>query len=118
MSIGATKLAFLFLYLRVFPSQKLRKLIQIFVGVGALATVIFTVTVTVNCLPVTYIWTKWDGQHEGKCINLNVFVWAHAVIDIIFDCIIFALPIPELLKLKMSLKKRIMIIAMFSVGTL
>lgn len=116
MSIGCTKLAFLFLYLRVFPRQKLRKAIQVLIGLITLSTVIFTVIVTVNCLPVTYIWTHWDGLHKGKCINLNAFVWAHAIIDIVLDCLIFAIPIPELIKLKMSLKKRIMIVAMFSVG--
>ncbi|KAJ4358363.1 uncharacterized protein N0V89_002945 [Didymosphaeria variabile] len=116
VAIGCTKLAFLFLYLRVFPRQKLRKAVQVLIGLGALSTLIFTVIVTVNCLPISYIWTSWDGLHNGKCINLNAFVWAHAIIDIVFDCIIFAIPIPELIKLKMSLKKRIMIVAMFSVG--
>jgi hypothetical protein len=110
VSIGCTKLAFLFLYLRVFPRQKLRKVVHVLIGLGTLSIV------TVNCLPITYIWTSWDGLHKGKCINLNAFVWAHAILDIVFDCIIFALPIPELIKLKMSLKKRIMIVAMFSVG--
>ncbi|KAJ4292717.1 hypothetical protein N0V90_009380 [Kalmusia sp. IMI 367209] len=116
VSIGCTKLAFLFLYLRVFPRQKLRKAVHVLIGMGALSILIFTIIVTVNCIPVTYIWTSWDGEHSGKCINLNAFVWAHAIIDIVFDCVIFALPIPELIKLKMSLKKRIMIVAMFSVG--
>lgn len=114
--MGCIKLAFLFLYLRVFPRQKLRKTVYSLIGIGTLSVFIFTIICTVNCLPVTYIWTSWDGQHEGKCINLNSFVWAHAVLDIVFDCVIFALPIPELIKLKMSLKKRIMIVAMFSVG--
>ena len=118
VAIGCTKLAFLFFYLRVFPRQKLRRVIHVLVGVAALDTIIFTVIITVNCLPVTYIWTAWDGMHQGSCINLNAFVWAHAGIDIVFDCIIFAVPIPELIKLNMSMKKRIMIIAMFSVGGL
>ncbi|KAL5416318.1 hypothetical protein PMIN03_002122 [Paraphaeosphaeria minitans] len=119
VSIGCTKLGFLFLYLRVFPHQKLGKVVHVLIGLGAaLNLLIFSVIVTVNCLPITYIWTSWDGLHKGKCINLNAFVWAHAIIDIVFDCIIFALPIPERIKLKMSLKKRIMIVAMFSVGGL
>ncbi|KAF1971667.1 hypothetical protein BU23DRAFT_646183 [Bimuria novae-zelandiae CBS 107.79] len=116
VSIGCTKLAFLFLYLRVFPRQKLRKTVHVLIGVIMLSIAVFTLIVTVNCLPVTYIWTSWDGLHKGKCINLNAFVWAHAVIDIILDCVIFAIPIPELIKLKMSVKKRVMIVAMFSVG--
>lgn len=115
-SIGCTKLAFLFLYLRVFPHQKFRRIITVFIGLNLISVVTFTVIVTVNCLPVTYIWTSWDGLHSGKCINLNAFVWAHAIIDIVFDCMIFGLPIPELIKLKMSVKKRVMIVAMFSVG--
>lgn len=118
VSIGATKLAFLFLYLRVFPRQKLRRTVYVLIGMTALSVVIFTLIITVNCLPITYIWTSWDGEHSGKCIHLNAFVWAHAIIDIVLDCIIFALPIPELVKLKLSVKKRILIVAMFSVGGL
>ncbi|CAI6332381.1 unnamed protein product [Periconia digitata] len=116
LAIGFTKLSFLFMYLRVFPKQKLRKVIYGFMGLIGLHTLIFTVIISVNCLPVTYIWESWDGEHTGKCINLNVFVWSHAIIDIVFDVTIFALPIPELIRLNMSLKKRIMIVAMFSVG--
>ncbi|KAF1948860.1 hypothetical protein CC80DRAFT_485537 [Byssothecium circinans] len=116
LSIGFTKLSFLAMYLRVFPRQNLRKTIYVAIVLCALTALIFTVIVTVNCLPVTYIWTSWDGAHRGKCINLNSFVWSHAAIDIVFDCAIFALPIPELIKLNMSLRKRIMIVAMFSVG--
>ncbi|PVI04707.1 hypothetical protein DM02DRAFT_555946 [Periconia macrospinosa] len=115
-AVGLTKLSFLFMYLRVFPRQKLRKLIYVALAIGMLETLIFTVTVCVNCLPVTYIWESWDGQHSGKCIDLNAFVWSHAIIDIVFDIFIFAIPIPELIKLNMSLRKRIMIVAMFSVG--
>ena len=116
VSIGCTKLAFLFLYLRVFPRQNLRKGVYAMIGIVGVSIVVFTVIVTINCLPVTYTWTSWDGQHKGKCIDLNAFVWAHAIIDIVFDCAIFGLPIPELMKLNMSVKKRVMVVAMFSVG--
>jgi hypothetical protein len=86
--------------------------------VSAAYGIAFTLTCVFNCTPVTYIWESWDGEHTGKCINFHVFAWAHAGINIALDVIIIGVPIPELLRLSMSGRKKIQVVLMFSVGAL
>jgi hypothetical protein len=78
----------------------------------------FTIVCIFSCTSVTYIWESWDGEHKGKCINFHIFAWAHAGINFALDLVIIGVPIPELLWLSMSMKKKIQIILMFSVGAL
>jgi hypothetical protein len=118
MAIALTKMSFLCFCLRIFPRKELRKLIYTLMAITAAYGTAFTITGLFNCTPVSYIWTSWDGEHTGKCINFHVFAWAHAAINIVLDLVILAVPIPELLRLSLSMKKKIYIIMMFSIGTL
>lgn len=70
------------------------------------------------CHPVSYFWQGWDGEHKGGCIDANSFIYAGSGINISIDISIILLPLPELFKLQLSQKKKVAIMAMFSVGGL
>ncbi|KAF2851925.1 hypothetical protein T440DRAFT_447354 [Plenodomus tracheiphilus IPT5] len=116
MAIAFTKLSFLLFLLRIFPRQALRRTVHVLIGISAAYGVAFTVTCLFNCTPISYIWESWDGEHKGKCVNLHLFAWIHAGINIVLDGAILAVPIPELLRLSLSTKKKVYIIMMFSIG--
>lgn len=116
--IGFTKAAILLLYLRVFTAPQVRTIIIVTIVVTAAYILAFTLTVVFHCTPVSFGWNGWSGEFRGRCINFNAFAWAHAIINIIFDIFIIALPIPELLKLHLSRRKLTHLILMFSVGFL
>jgi len=111
-------MSFLCFCLRIFPRQGFRRLAYFLLATSLAYGIAFTVTCLFNCTPVSYIWTSWDGEHSGTCINFHVFAWAHAGVNIILDVTILAIPIPELLRLSMSMRKKLYIITMFSIGTL
>lgn len=116
MALAFTKLSLLFFLLRIFPDQRFRQMVYILIGVSAAYGIAFTITCLFNCTPISYIWENWDGEHSGKCLDLHVFAWAHAGINIVLDVIILAIPIPQLLRLSLSTKKKMYIIIMFSIG--
>lgn len=118
MAVALTKLSFLSFCLGIFPRKELRTKVYVLVAVSLAHGVAFTLVCLFNCTPVSYIWENWDGEHTGKCINFHIFAWAHAAINITLDITIIALPIPELMDLSMSTKKKVQIIMMFSVGAL
>jgi hypothetical protein len=118
LTVALVKLSFLCFCLRIFPRREFRRIIHILMGVVALYGIAFTLVTVFNCTPVSYIWTNWDGEHTGKCINFNMFAWAHAAINILLDMILVGVPIPELLALSLSTKKKVFIIMMFSMGAL
>ena len=116
--VGFTKAAILLLYWRVFPTPGFRKIIIYSLFVAGAFIISFSMAVTFHCTPISYTWTGWTGETQGTCVNFNAFAWAHAIINIIFDIYVIALPIPELLKLHVSRRRLVHLILMFSVGFL
>jgi hypothetical protein len=71
-----------------------------------------------QCLPIRIAWERWDGEHHGKCISLNLEGWVSAVINIVLDLVVLCLPLRELSKLAMSRRKKAGIMLMFVGGGL
>lgn len=65
-------------------------------GLIALFTIVFSVTLLTYCQPFSYTWTRWDGRYSGKCINMTAQTFVCASMNIVLDVTIFLLPIPQL----------------------
>ncbi|KAK6220847.1 hypothetical protein LQW54_001766 [Pestalotiopsis sp. IQ-011] len=111
-----TKVSILLLYLRIFPDRQFRKHIFILMGIMALFCVAFVVTLLTYCLPFDYTWERWDNEKTGKCIDMNAQTYTCAALNIFLDLVIFFIPIPQLLKLDLNMKKKAGIILTFLVG--
>nr|XP_036589603.1 uncharacterized protein CTRU02_00357 [Colletotrichum truncatum]KAF6801608.1 integral membrane protein [Colletotrichum truncatum] len=59
----------------------------------------------------------WDRSIEGQCLNISAIGYAGAACSILEDVVLFVIPIPELLKLQLSRKKKIALVFMFSVAS-
>ena len=117
LSSGLTKLTFLFFYLRIFPAKNLRKAVFVFVGITIGYALAFDVTMIFACKPISAVWTGWMKESvPDYCINQNTFYYVAAALNISIDVAILILPIPELYRLKLSLKKKILLMSIFSVG--
>jgi hypothetical protein len=117
LEVVLTKLSIQFFFLRVFPSQLAQRLLWGTVIFTALWGIAFVTTCWGQCRPISYVWTNWDGLHEGKCIHVAAFTWTHAVINICIDIWMLAVPLWQISSLQMSLKKKIGVGLMFFVGT-
>jgi len=69
-----------------------------------------------QCTPISYTWTSWSGETQGHCLNIYLQAWASGILNILLDILVIVLPIPHLLGLTMSRKKKVQVVAMFSVG--
>lgn len=106
----------LLLFLRLFPHEGFRlatKLVLAFTTAWGLAIML---TKVLSCQPLSYFWTMWDGEHEGECINHEYIIWVHASINIFLDLVIIGLPMPTLLRMNLSWRKKLAICSMFAVG--
>ncbi len=106
----------LLLFLRLFPDQAFRlatKLVLAFTTAWGIAMLLAKV---LSCRPLPYFWTMWDGEHEGVCISHAHLLWAHASINIVLDLVIIGLPMPTLLRMNLSWRKKLAICVMFAVG--
>lgn len=86
---------------------------QAIVAMWALATVLVTLFL---CKPIAF---NWDTTIAGgKCGNTLASWKSTGIVNIITDAMILLLPVPSLCKVQMVLYKKLVIIAMFTLGVL
>jgi hypothetical protein len=112
------KVAFLLFYLQLFPARKIRIIATALLTLTTMHGILFTCLYILQCSPISYTWTQWDGTGRGKCLDFDLGAAIHAITNIILDFMIFALPISQLWNLNMSRKKKIQVGSMFCVGFL
>lgn len=111
------KLSLTFFYIRVFPSTGVQRLLWGTVVFVTLWGIMFVLIAIFQCRPINYFWTKWDGQHQGSCLNINAITESHAGISIVLDFWILGIPLWQLWGLKLHWKKKVGVALMFCVGT-
>jgi len=111
------KLTLLFFYIRVFPSKGVQRLLWGTIVFTILWGVAFIIVAIFQCQPIQYFWTKWDGMHEGTCLEINAITASNAAISIALDFWILGVPLWQLWGLKLHWKKKVGVALMFCVGT-
>ncbi|TLS29031.1 hypothetical protein PpBr36_00082 [Pyricularia pennisetigena] len=112
------KMSLLWFYLRIFPSRGVRVALWATIAFNIAYGLGFFLVGVLQCQPVSYFWTRWDGQHRGTCVDINALAWSHAVISIALDVWMLAVPLSQLRALRLNWKKKLGVALMFCVGTL
>jgi hypothetical protein len=114
--ITINKISFLCLYLRIFIQPTFRRICYggiIFLVCWGLAYILVTIF---QCIPVDAF---WDHTITNKtCVNSEAQWLSYAVISIISDFSILALPMFPIYKLKLPRGDKIALAAIFSLGAL
>lgn len=118
VEVALLKLSLLFFFQRIFPGRPVRRLILVTLIFNTLYGLVFVFVGIFQCWPIKYYWQSWDREHEGKCININGLGWANAAISIALDFWMLAIPLSQLLYLKLAWNKKLSVASMFCVGTL
>ncbi|KAL4995234.1 hypothetical protein BDV10DRAFT_175183 [Aspergillus recurvatus] len=77
--------------------------------------IIVWVTMSTACRPLSYFWTQFSGT-KGECIDINTFFLAAGIINMLNDIIILAIPFPRIIKLQMTLRKKLAVCGIMAVG--
>ncbi len=117
-ALGFIKISFLLFFLQIFPDKKFRRFVWFVIYFQLASMVAFGFAATFVCTPISFAWKQWDGEHTGACINNNVLAFTHAAHSIVVDFVTLSLPITQIWKLHLGLKKKIGVLLMFSVGAL
>jgi hypothetical protein len=117
-----TKLSILGFYLRFFPFivfPRLRTAIHVTSAITVASGISFTMTIIFQCTPISFFWSAFDDPPPvGSCININAYAWTVASFNFALDLWLLALPMPELVKLSLPLRKKVVVCFMFAVGSL
>lgn len=115
VTVCLNKVATILLYLRIFVTKKFRIAAYTVMGVvvawsiGGVGSTIF------QCVPIA---GAWDKTVHAKCINSDIFWVAYAVMNILTDVMVLALPIAPIMALQLSTRSRVMLCAIFMMGGL
>uniref|UniRef100_L7JBG9 CFEM domain-containing protein n=1 Tax=Pyricularia oryzae (strain P131) TaxID=1143193 RepID=L7JBG9_PYRO1 len=112
------KMSLLWFYLRIFPSRGVRLALWATIAFNIAFGITFFLLGVLQCQPISYFWTKWDGEHEGTCVDINTVAWSNAGISIALDIWMLAVPLSQLQALRLNWKKKVGVALMFCVGTL
>lgn len=115
--LALLKTSLLVFYLRIFPTPNVRRLLWGVMIFNGLFGLVFVVLAIFQCSPVSYFWTKWDGEHAGTCLNTNGIGWANASISIAIDVCMLAIPLAQIRCMNLHWKKKIGAGLMFGIGT-
>ncbi|KAH8882088.1 putative PTH11-type G-protein coupled receptor protein [Thozetella sp. PMI_491] len=113
-----TKLSITMFYLRVFPNRGVRHILWATLAITALTGAIYIVVTIFQCTPIDYLWLKWDGEHQGTCLNLNALAWSNAAVSIILDVWMLAVPLSQLRHISLDWRRKLGVGLMFGVGAL
>lgn len=115
--LSVTKLSILFFYLRIFQSRYWF-CVQVWATVALIcvSTSIISVMTIFQCRPIPYFWDR--DIKGGGCLDLNALAYANSAMSMAQDVIITLLPLREVLKLNMSLHKKVITTLMFALGGL
>jgi hypothetical protein len=109
------KISVILLYLRIFVTKTFRiaafVVLSIVVGysLGGIGATIF------QCVPIRGAWVKNSG---ATCINSDQFWVAYAVLNILTDVLVLALPVGPIMNLHLRWRERFLIWGVFMLGAL
>jgi hypothetical protein len=112
------KIAVACLYYRIFAvsSDRLRIACHAFNTFIVLSGIVFILGTAFQCDPISFFWDR-DIQ-DGKCFNEKPWWISYSVIQISTDLLLLALPVKQVLHLKMSRNERLGLCLIFATGLL
>ncbi|KAJ6785462.1 hypothetical protein PWT90_01172 [Aphanocladium album] len=110
------KLSFCFLYLRIFPSTTLKRLLWGTVVFHALFGVAAFIASVFMCTPIDYTWLRYLKPMQGRCIDVSALYWTYGAITVAGDIWLLLLPLSPVLKLSLHWKKKLGIAVMLMTG--
>lgn len=113
-----TKISILCFYLRIFPERRFRIATYVVIGLNISYLIVFVLISVFQCRPLPGAWLHWDGEGHYKCNDINAQGWASAIINMILDIVVMALPLRQLYKLNLSKTKKAYVMCMFGLGIL
>ncbi|KAG7050893.1 Pth11-like integral membrane protein [Colletotrichum scovillei] len=118
---AATKISILLFYQRIFllstaSSQSFKFSLVAGYVLSVAYPIIIWATMANACRPLSFYWNQFVGE-QGKCININTFYLALAIINMVNDVIVLLIPIPQILNLQMSGRKKAAVCSIMLLGS-
>ncbi|KAF5637924.1 hypothetical protein F52700_4627 [Fusarium sp. NRRL 52700] len=116
-ALALVKLSILAFFLRIFPDQKFRTIVRWTTIFILVMCPLYLVLIFLQRRPLDVLWNGWRDKHpQGVILSANLIGITHGAWNVALDIWMMILPMTQLLKIVIKLKKKIGVIAMFGVG--
>ncbi|KAI0135792.1 hypothetical protein F4814DRAFT_444598 [Daldinia grandis] len=120
IATGCMKASFLFFYMRVFATQErgaISRFLKAFIVFTAMWTVAFFFGTLFKC--GRDFWALWSSQVEfqAHCSSNTKLILALCITDFVTDIFIICIPIPLVLRLQLSPRKKLGVCLLFLLGS-
>lgn len=78
----------------------------------------FVLAAVFQCSPVDYYWKQYLDGSKGQCVNINALGWLNAAIGVAVELWMIAMPLSQVIPLRLHWKQKIGVVIMFLLGTL
>ncbi|KAI0203320.1 hypothetical protein F4808DRAFT_449283 [Astrocystis sublimbata] len=101
------------LFLRIYTTPTFRKWVFFTIGLCAAYVVALIPVFLTNCIPLSQY---WDPKPDGWCRDPVISDSATVAGNLVLDAFVLLLPLPILWRLQMSIRDKITVTSMFSIG--
>ncbi|KAF4833683.1 Satratoxin biosynthesis SC1 cluster protein 4 [Colletotrichum tropicale] len=115
-TITLAKASILFMYLRIFPDEKFRRVVWGTHAFNFSVGIIYLLITLFQCQFINLAWTFWTGEKEGHCISIEHTGMGQGTINVALDLWMLGLPATQIWGLNMKRRKKIAVMSMFSLG--
>lgn len=109
------KVSIVLMYLRLNPEKVFRYIAWLIIAFDITYSSISVLVATVGCQPIA---GGWDITIPSTCVNKKAYYYAQAVFNIVSDFCTLALPVRMCWRLQMHRRQRILLVLLFTVGSL
>ncbi|KAG5663569.1 hypothetical protein KAF25_001505 [Fusarium avenaceum] len=111
------KAAVLCFFLRIFPDNKFRMVVKCTLAFNFLMGITFFVLIFFQTQPLSLFWEGWQKQQAHLVMSgITKLTLPHAGLSLLVDVWMLVLPLTQLWGLGLKLRKKLGVIAMFSIG--
>lgn len=117
LAVAFSKLSLLGLYLRIFVDQTQRIATFVLITILVAFCISQVIATCLQCIPLSYLWDPVNHPN-GHCLNFNTMWRWGSFPNIVTDIFMLLLPLPCLLKLQLSSRDKIGLVATFATGSM
>lgn len=114
-----SKLSIGLFLLRIIVERVHLWLIYVALLINILSGFAFFLVTLLQCHPVSYFWTRWKGNEDGYCINIEIVIaltYFYSALNILADFTFAILPILIVWRLNMNFRLKIATLPLLSMG--
>ncbi|KAJ5513444.1 hypothetical protein N7463_002996 [Penicillium fimorum] len=117
VQISLAKISVCLFLLRIFQSRIFRHLAYALIGINASIGITWASVDGFRCTPTRLTWLGWMNEEPGYCIDFIAAILVNCLVNIFVDFVLIIMPVYEVIKLQLPLRKKVAVASMFIVGS-